>query len=133
MHEKLDVLTCGPIPPNPAEIMGSKRMAGFMEEMKGRYDKILLDSSPIGSVTDPVVVSRLADSTIYVVHGGSTTREEATRGSTLMRNVDTRVMGTVINNIDFNRENYYYFALLPSLLPLLRFTTATGKQREIPS
>jgi Mrp family chromosome partitioning ATPase len=76
--------------------------------MKGRYDKVVLDSPPIGSVTDAVVLSRLADGVLYVVHGGVTTREIVTRASGLMRDVEARVMGAVLNNIDIGRENYYY-------------------------
>jgi exopolysaccharide transport family protein len=108
LHEKLDVMTCGPVPPNPAEILGSKRMAEFMEQMKGRYDKVVIDTPPISSVTDAVVLSRLADSIIYVVHGGMTTRETAMHGSKIMRDVDAKVIGAVLNNIDIGRENYYY-------------------------
>ena len=108
LHEKLEVMTCGPVPPNPAEILGSKRMAEFMEQMKGRYDKVVIDTPPISSVTDAVVLSRLADSIIYVVHGGMTTRETAMHGSKIMRDVDAKVIGAVLNNIDIGRENYYY-------------------------
>jgi capsular exopolysaccharide synthesis family protein len=108
LHEKLDVMTCGPVPPNPAEILGSKRMAEFMEQMKGRYDKVVIDTPPISSVTDAVVLSRLADSIIYVVHGGMTTRETAMHGAKIMRDVDAKVIGAVLNNIDIGRENYYY-------------------------
>jgi len=108
LHEKLEVMTCGPVPPNPAEILGSKRMAEFMEQMKGRYDKVVIDTPPISSVTDAVVLSRLADSIIYVVHGGMTTRETAMHGSKIMRDVDAKVIGAVLNNIDIGRESYYY-------------------------
>jgi len=108
LHEKLEVMTCGPVPPNPAEILGSKRMAEFMEQMKGRYDKVVIDTPPISSVTDAVVLSRLADCVIYVVHGGMTTRETAMHGAKIMRDVDAKVIGAVLNNIDIGRENYYY-------------------------
>jgi Mrp family chromosome partitioning ATPase len=83
-------------------------MAEFMEQMKGRYDKVVIDTPPISSVTDAVVLSRLADSIIYVVHGGMTTRETAMHGSKIMRDVDAKVIGAVLNNIDIGRENYYY-------------------------
>jgi len=108
LHEKLDVLTCGPVPPNPAEILGSKRMASFIKLMKGTYDKVVVDSSPISSVTDPVLLSKLMDGVLYVVHGGTTTRETAMRGTQLIRDVDARVIGTVLNNVNIGRESYYY-------------------------
>jgi capsular exopolysaccharide synthesis family protein len=108
LHEKLDIMTCGPIPPNPAELLGSKRMAEFIGQMKGTYDKVILDSPPISSVTDAVVLSKLMDSVVYVVHGGATTREAAQHGSRVMRDVDAKVIGAVLNNIDIGRESYYY-------------------------
>ena len=76
--------------------------------MKGRYDKVVFDSPPISSVTDAVVLSKLMDSVLYVVHGGTTTRETAAHGSRVMRDVDAKVIGAVLNNIDIGRENYYY-------------------------
>jgi exopolysaccharide transport family protein len=108
LHENLDVLTCGPVPPNPAEVLGSKRMAEFVEQVKGRYDKIIIDTPPVSSVTDAVVLSRLVDSVIYVVHGGTTTKETAMYGSKVMRDVGSNVIGAVLNNIDIGRESYYY-------------------------
>ena len=108
LHEKLDIMTCGPIPPNPAELLGSKRMAEFIDRMKGTYDKIILDSPPISSVTDAVVLSKLMDSVVYVIHGGTTTREAAQHGSRVMRDIDAKVIGAVLNNIDIGRESYYY-------------------------
>jgi len=108
LHEKLDVITCGPIPPNPAELLGSKRMAQFIEEMKGSYDKVLFDSPPLGSVTDAVVLSKLADSVLYVLHGGVTTKEAAMHGARLVRDVNARVLGSILNNVDTGRESYYY-------------------------
>jgi capsular exopolysaccharide synthesis family protein len=108
LHEKLDIITCGPVPPNPAELLGSKRMAEFLDQMKGTYDKIIIDSPPISSVTDAVVLSKLMDSVVYVIHGGATTREAAQHGSRVMRDVDAKVIGAVLNNIDIGRESYYY-------------------------
>ena len=108
LHEKLDIMTCGPVPPNPAELLGSKRMAEFVDQMRGSYDKIIFDSPPISSVTDAVVLSKLADSVVYVVHGGATTRETAQHGSRVMKDVGAKVIGAVLNNIDIGRESYYY-------------------------
>jgi capsular exopolysaccharide synthesis family protein len=108
LHEKLDVMTCGPVPPNPADLLGSKKMAEFIDQMKGAYDKIILDSPPISSVTDAVVLSKLMDGVVYVVHGGATTRETAQHGSRVMRDSGAKVIGAVLNNIDIGRESYYY-------------------------
>ncbi len=119
LHEKLDVMTCGPVPPNPAELLGSKRMAEFIEEMKGRYDKVLLDSPPVGSVTDAVVLSKCTDSVLYVVHGGTTTRETAAHASALMRDVDAKIHRRRTEQHRYKQGKLLLFALLPLLLPLL--------------
>lgn len=108
LHEKLDVITSGPIPPNPAELLGSKRMTDFVESMKGKYDKIIVDSPPVNSVTDAVVLSRILDGLIYVVHGGTTTRDMALHGATQLREVDAKPIGAVLNNVDVGKESYYY-------------------------
>lgn len=108
IHEKLDVITAGPIPPDPAEMLGSNRMVQFVEEMKGRYDKIVVDSPPISSVTDAVVLSRLVDGVLFVIHGGTTTRQVVMHGTGLIRDMDARMIGAVLNNVDVGRENYYY-------------------------
>jgi capsular exopolysaccharide synthesis family protein len=120
VHEKLDLITAGPIPPNPAEIVGSHRMAQFMKEMKDRYDKIVVDSPPISSVTDAVVLSRLVDSVLLVIHGGVTTREVVAHGAGLMRDVNAKVIGAVLNNIDVGKESYYYSHYYQPLLRLLQ-------------
>ncbi len=108
LHEKLDVLTSGPIPPNPAELLGSKRMTEFVEALKGRYDKIIMDSPPVNSVTDAVILSRILDGVVYVVHGGNTTKDMASHGATLLREVDAKPIGAVLNNVDVGRDSYYY-------------------------
>jgi polysaccharide biosynthesis transport protein len=108
LHDQLDVITSGPIPPNPAELLGSQKMAEFIAEMRGKYDKIFIDSPPISSVTDAVVLSKHMDGVLFVVHGGITTRETAMHGSLLMKDVNAKVIGSVLNNIDVSRESYYY-------------------------
>jgi capsular exopolysaccharide synthesis family protein len=108
LHEKLDVLTSGPVPPNPAELLGSKHMTELLEALKEKYDNIIIDSPPLSSVTDPVIMSRLVDGVITVVHGGATTRDMARRGAAQLRDVNARLLGAVLNNIDIGKENYYY-------------------------
>jgi capsular exopolysaccharide synthesis family protein len=108
LHEKLDVLTSGPIAPNPAELLGSAHMTELLESLQGKYQNIILDSPPLASVTDGVVLARLVGGTMHVVHGGSTTRDMARHGASQLAEVDARSIGSVLNNIDIAKENYYY-------------------------
>ena len=108
LHEKLDIITSGPVPPNPAELLGSRYMQELLETFKGKYDCIILDTPPLTSVTDPVILSRIVDGVVSVVHGGSTTRDIARRGAAQLRDINARPIGAILNNIDVGKENYYY-------------------------
>lgn len=103
----LDILTSGPKPPNPSEILGSKAMKLLIGESKRKYDKVLLDSPPIGVVTDPAVLSAIADGTILLVNFGKTHIEEAQRAKQLLENVNTNILGVVLNRIPTNDKGYY--------------------------
>lgn len=72
----LDIIAAGPVPPNPAEILTSKRLDTLFEELRSRYDYIFIDSAPVGMVSDAFAVNRLADATIYVVRANYTTRTD---------------------------------------------------------
>lgn len=68
----LDLLTAGTIPPNPSELIGSRRMMEVLNELKGMYDMIVIDSPPIGAVTDGVLLSTMADATVLVTRAKRT-------------------------------------------------------------
>src|SRR5262249_9595018 len=71
----LSLLPCGPIPPNPAELISSEKMKDMLRILGEHYDHILIDSPPLMSVTDPVILSTLVDGVILVVHGGKSSRD----------------------------------------------------------
>jgi succinoglycan biosynthesis transport protein ExoP len=107
----LSLLPCGPIPPNPAELISSERMRNLLQTLAGRYDHILIDSPPLIHVTDPVILSSLVDGVILVVHGGKSTRAVAQRARQELATVGAKVFGVVLNNVDMRREGYdeYYY------------------------
>lgn len=109
--DNLSVLPCGPIPPNPAELVGSGRMKNLLRELSERYDHVLVDSPPIIHVTDPVVLSTMVDGVILVVCGGKTTRQVVRRVRQELTAVNARMLGVVLNNVDVRREGYddYYY------------------------
>ncbi len=107
----LSLLPCGPIPPNPAELISSERMKDLLKMLSERYDHILIDSPPLMHVTDPVILSSLVDGVILVVHGGKSSRAVAQRARQELASVGAKVFGVVLNNVDMRREGYdeYYY------------------------
>src|SRR5262245_5327552 len=102
----LSVLPCGPIPPNPAELISSDRMKELLRALSQQYDHILIDSPPMVSVTDPVILSTMVDGLILVVQAGRSTRELARRARRELARVGARVFGVVLNNVNVRREGY---------------------------
>jgi succinoglycan biosynthesis transport protein ExoP len=107
----LSLLPCGPIPPNPAELISSDRMKTLLQMLSERYDHILVDSPPLINVTDPVILSSLVDGVILVVHGGKSTRAVTQRARQELASVGAKMFGVVLNNVDMRRERYdeYYY------------------------
>ncbi|HEX8091008.1 MAG TPA: CpsD/CapB family tyrosine-protein kinase, partial [Blastocatellia bacterium] len=109
---KLDLLPCGPIPPNPSELISSEKMKSLLQIMSGRYDHILIDSPPLMNVSDSVILSSMVDGVILVVHGGKSPRSIAQRARQELVNVGAKIFGVVLNNVDLRREGYerYYYS-----------------------
>ena len=108
----LSVLTTGPKPPNPAEIMGSKRMGEFLAEVEKSYDYVLVDSPPVLAVTDAAVLSTKMDGTIVVVESGKTETGHAMEALRNLQNVDAKIIGVILNKVkaDGSRKYGYYYS-----------------------
>ena len=104
----LSLLPCGPIPPNPAELLSSNKMKNMLAMLSERYDHILIDSPPLLSVTDSVILSTMVDGVILVVHGGKSTRIAARRARQELTSVGAKIFGVVLNNLDVSRDGYDY-------------------------
>jgi succinoglycan biosynthesis transport protein ExoP len=104
------VLPCGPLPPNPAELLMTKRFETVLAELGERFDRIILDSPPLQAVTDAVVLSRYADGVILVVKAGKTLREEVKRSVKSITDVNGSLVGVILNELDIadRRYGYYY-------------------------
>ncbi|HMZ20649.1 MAG TPA: polysaccharide biosynthesis tyrosine autokinase, partial [Blastocatellia bacterium] len=102
----LSVLPCGPIPPNPAELISSERMKSLLKVLSEKYDHILIDSPPLINVTDPVILSTMVDGTILVVQAGRSTRDIVRRARQELASVGAKIFGVVLNNLDIKREGY---------------------------
>ena len=105
----LVVITCGPIPPNPSELLGSKRMQAFVESMRQDYDRIILDSPPLMAATDALVLTPLVDGIVLIIKAGETTRQVAQRAVKQLKDVNARVTGVVLNEIMVGRNGNYYY------------------------
>ena len=103
----LSVLVSGQFPPNPSELLGSPAMREIIEEAKGDFDMIVIDSPPVLAVTDASVLSSLVDGTVVVVRVGKTARDAVRRGVAQLRVVNGRVLGAVLNDVDFRSGVYY--------------------------
>ncbi|HEU4712728.1 MAG TPA: polysaccharide biosynthesis tyrosine autokinase [Pyrinomonadaceae bacterium] len=105
----LDVLSSGPIPPNPAELLGSDQMRRLMTALQGRYTHVVVDSPPVSSFTDGVLISTMVDGVLLVVHGGKSSRHVVRRSKQLLNDVGAKVLGVVLNNVNLQSHDYYYY------------------------
>lgn len=105
----LDFIPAGLISPNPAELVGSERMQNLINELREEYGRIVIDSSPIAAVTDPVILSRLVDGVVLVIHAGITGRDIIANGVRQLRDVQAHIIGSVLNNVDIGKNSYYYY------------------------
>lgn len=108
--ERLDLLTCGPIPPNPAELVGSEIFAKILDDLQARYDWVILDSPPVIAVADSMILSSLVDGVILVVSHSKTPRDMAAQACKQLQDVGGNILGVVLNQMDINQRGYgrYY-------------------------
>ena len=104
--ENLSIITCGTIPPNPAELLGSERMSQTLKDLKMRFDVIILDTPPM-IVSDAQILSSKVDGLVYVVIPGQTRAITAMRPLEELRRIESKVLGIVANKIPRNRDYYY--------------------------
>jgi succinoglycan biosynthesis transport protein ExoP len=106
------VLTSGQVPPNPSELLGSRRMDELLAELRGAYDIVLVDCAPLLPVTDPMVVSRFADGILLIARAGTTTRDQAQAARVACAKAGAKVFGTVLNAtpaVEGGRYAYYTY------------------------
>lgn len=107
--ENLDILLAGPIPPNPSELISSNFMNSFIETVGSKYDLILFDAPPVGLVTDAVILSTICDGVVFVCRAGKTTFETAKKAKQLLENVNSNILGVVLNGIEMEKGEYGYY------------------------
>ena len=105
----LGVLTSGPIPPNPAELLGSDQMRRLLAALQAKYTHVVIDSPPVSSFTDGVLISTMVDGVLLVVHGGRSSRHIVRRSKQLLNDVGAKIFGVVLNNVNLQSHDYYYY------------------------
>jgi succinoglycan biosynthesis transport protein ExoP len=105
----LYVLPCGPTPPNPAELLLSERFQKILDQLRGKFDRILLDSPPLQAVTDAAVLARRSDGVIVVVQAGKTLRDDLARSAKQLHDVNANVIGVILNDLDISDRQYGYY------------------------
>jgi capsular exopolysaccharide synthesis family protein len=107
--DNLDVLPVGPIPPNPSEILGSKKMGSLIKELKEKYDRIIMDSPPVTAVTDAVLLAPITDGVLLIIRANETPRQIIQNGIDHLKSVNAHILGGILNGIQTGRDSYYYY------------------------
>ena len=110
-HEEtgLNVLTSGPMPPNPADHLGSEKMRHLLTMFQSAFTHIIIDSPPLSSFTDGVLLSSMVDNVLLVVQGGKGSRDVIRRARRLLQDVGANVTGVVLNNVTLRPHDHYYY------------------------
>nr|WP_106784344.1 CpsD/CapB family tyrosine-protein kinase [Lysinibacillus timonensis] len=106
--ENLWVIPSGMIPPNPAELVGSKQMDIVVENLLKEFDLIVFDAPPLLSVTDAQILSNKCDATILVVNSGESEKEEVLKAKEILEISKANIIGVVLNNFTLQKDHYYY-------------------------
>jgi len=105
----LDIIPSGPVPPNPSELLQSQHMKGLIEELRSRYERIIIDSPPITAVTDAAILASFVDGVVMVIRANETHREIVKNGIGQLKAVNAHILGAVLNGVDMGRDSYYYY------------------------
>ncbi|WP_088228898.1 CpsD/CapB family tyrosine-protein kinase [Desulfosporosinus sp. FKB] len=103
------VLTGGPIPPNPAELVGSNRMKQLIREASQEFDVLLIDTPPVVAVTDASILAQEVDGVIMVVASGEVSKDYAQTAKEQLDKVGAKILGAVLNKVDVKAGDYYYY------------------------
>ena len=103
------LLSSGAIPPNPAELLGSSQMKQLLEIVGNNFNYVVIDSPPIASFTDGVLISALVDGVLLVVHGGKTSRQVVRRARQMLHEIGAKIIGVVLNKAEMRTGSDYYY------------------------
>ena len=105
----VQVLPAGPVPPNPAELLGSKRMKRLIEEVSGEFYMVLIDTPPVIAVTDAAILALEVDGVILVLASGEVDKGYAQKAKGLLDKLGIKILGAVLNKVGMNTKEYYHY------------------------
>lgn len=105
----LDILSSGPVPPNPSELIGSQKFATIYQMLLEDYDFIVLDTPPVTTVTDAQIYARTVDNTILIIDVEKNDRNEVKNAQKLIENTGSHIIGTVLNKTKATKSSSYYY------------------------
>jgi len=108
-HDGLFLLPCGPVPPNPAELLASKRMEEAIANLRRDFDYLIFDSPPVLAVTDALVLSSMVDGVLIVIHAGETRIRVAQQTVDALTSIKANIVGSVLNSVSPKQFDYYPF------------------------
>lgn len=108
-HENLYIMPAGPIPPNPAEMLGSKRMEKLLNIFRDKADVVIIDAPPILPVTDAVILSQKVDGVIMMASCNETRKDVFEKGKQRLEQVGANILGSILNKYPVNKSSYYTY------------------------
>ena len=106
--DNLSVMPSGPVPPNPSELIGSRKMAGLIKVLEDNFDLVIYDAPPLLSVTDAQLIATRVDGTVLVVREGKTEKEALRQAVGLLNHVNAKIIGTIFNDVKGSSGSGYY-------------------------
>lgn len=107
--DNLDIVTCGPIPPNPSELLGSRMMGTLLEQALTLYDMVIFDTPPVLAVTDAQILANIVDGALLVVRSAETEYEEAIKAKEALQPAKGKLLGVILNDREKGDTNNYYY------------------------
>jgi polysaccharide biosynthesis transport protein len=105
--ENLSFVSAGPTPPNPSGLLGSFKMEEFIKETGKRFDRIVIDAPPLVGVSDSLILSKLVNGSLLVIRFGTASRDVIARAKQCLVEVNSNVIGVILNDVDIEKEAYY--------------------------
>ena len=106
--KNLSIIFAGPVPPNPAELLGSRHFKAMLDSLKKVYDYILIDTPPLGSVIDSAIIAEECDGAMIVIESGVISYRFAQEVKQQLEKSNCPILGVVLNKVDMSRQGYYY-------------------------
>lgn len=107
--DNLDIISCGPIPPNPSELLGSRKMRTLIHEANLLYDLIIFDTPPVLAVTDSQILADIVDCALMVVRSNNTENEDAIKAKEALEPAQAKLLGAILNDREKKASTYHYY------------------------